>query len=179
MKNPIRYRRVLASPVDEAHVVDEDQRAHLRAFGGHRIRRHMQRSRRVFAYDVRIGPGAGACLAAELGRIRRRLVGDLALAVAVRDRVEPFVLKVACEQLPDRAAVAGEHELAQPLLHRVGHEPRPDLEVVDPPPEHQRVDERHQCQRQQRKHDGQRRDESKGEPQPPESGPDAHRGEAR
>ena len=79
--------RIRAAPVDEAHVVDEHQRPDAGSLRGQREPGDVQRTRRELAKHVGIGSGASNFAAAETHRVRRRLVGDVALRIAVRDRV--------------------------------------------------------------------------------------------
>jgi hypothetical protein len=117
---------------------------------------------------VRIGPGPRDLAAAEVERIRRGLVDDLPVEIAVRERVEPLVLDRAEEELPHARATAFPHELRELLLHRIRDEPRARLEIAHPPAQRQRVDERNERQREQRQRDRERGNESQGESYPAE-----------
>ncbi len=167
--------RVGGAAVDEAHVVNQHELAEPLPAGGYVEPRHVQRRRRKLAQHVRIRPGAADLRTAERGRIRRRAVDDVTLEIAERDGVQPLVLHVAIEQLAHTGPVARAHHVGELLLHRVGHEPRADLEVVDPPAQRQLFGERDEGQREQRKRDRQRRDESQRQLYPAKCGFDIHR----
>ncbi|TMH21408.1 MAG: hypothetical protein E6H64_08235, partial [Betaproteobacteria bacterium] len=147
-----------ASPLDEAHVVHEDQRADkvVPLIEGvlHDVQRPLLEPHNRLRFV-----GAHRRLAAERRRIRRRLITQLAGLVAESQRVQPLVLQRAREQRIDLARSSLFDQVGELLLHRVGDQLRADVEVAHPPAQREPIDQRHQRVGEEGERHHQRRDE--------------------
>ena len=124
---------LLAAPRDEAHVVDDHQRAEDRVVGTEALDRDVQRA---------LGAGEQARLAVDEavqvvagdvgGEVAR--AGELpTLRVAEADRVQALVLRDAVEERGDLRPRVRAHELGERLLDGVGDQLRADVEVAHEP----------------------------------------------
>ena len=146
-----------AAPLDEAHVVHEDQRADAIAALVHRALYDVQRSL-AQAYHRALLVGTQWRIAAKGQRIGCRLVTQLPRLVAERERIQALILQRTRKERVDLVRGALFDQVGELLLHRIGDELRARVKVAYPPAQCQPVDERDQCIGEQRQCHHQRGD---------------------
>ena len=154
--------RVLAAPLNEAHVVHQHQIAVRGALGLDAVDRHVDRAALEIDQAALADHGLGAVFsAADRGGKRRRLVDHPAAQVAETDREQPLVGDDPVEKPQDLGARTLAHEILKRLLDRVGDERGADVQVAHEPLERESVDERYDRVRDGCECDGEGKDEAK------------------
>ena len=127
-----------AAPLDEAHVVHDQQLAQAAALGHHRGGADVQRTALLLQHAARFLGRVARGAAGDFRRQRRRAVDQLASAVAEAEGEQALVLQDASEQRLHAlqahavARVVGE-QFDQGFLHRAGDQILADVEVAYEP----------------------------------------------
>ena len=135
--------RLGAATGDEAHVMDEHQRAQRRALSVERSEGHQQRTVTTLQQMVRSTGELLELGATNLGRQGRR--GDRLALVgwAEAHGKQALVLRDAGEDLHHSGGVPAPNQVLDGLLDRVGDQRGPAVQVPHEPLQREPIDERH------------------------------------
>ena len=111
---------ICTSAFDEAHVMNEHQRADLVASLINGMSDDVQRSLRKMHHGGTVGAGSREWLAAQRLRIGRGLVAKLPLLIAKGERVQALILQRAVKERIDLCGCPLLDELRELIFERVG-----------------------------------------------------------